>query len=298
MTSLTSILPTAIVALFLSLNVTDAQADPYAVFAQHDDTNPTQIDYSIYETLFEKISTRDTGRTEIYYAAMDGQVVEVLNAYIAQLAQTRVSALSRQEQLAFWLNLKNLLVVATIAGERPGGSIEKLRGAATEPGSGWTRKVLRVEGTPLSIHDIEQEILLRFFASPDLIYGLYQGSKGGPEFPQTPFSGSKVEQQLRERGADFVNARRAVKIRSNEAQVPGIYGWYVDRLFDGNPSSLLAHLRELAEPRLRSRLDQTQDVSYQKHSYKIDEAVIRLAPSQGGGFDYDSGSSGGYQGGS
>lgn len=275
--------------------------DPFEIFSKYDDSNTRFVDYQNYSDLLEKLSTETGGRTAIYYSAMQPQVVAVLNSYTSNLAKLNVSELSRNEQLAYWINLRNLLIIETIALERPRGSIESLRGTPSAPGKAWLQKRIRVLDTDLSIHDIEKNILLRYFADPDLVYGLYQGSRGGPQLPRQAFSGRTIQQQLRELGEAFVNGRRNVKVRSGDAQIPQVYLWYADSLFENPDSSIIEHIKELAKPKLRDRLSKVASVSAQRFSYSADEAQIRL-PSAGPGYNstYDGGGGGNdvYQGGS
>lgn len=289
-----------IIAVLLTAASSEGSEKAFEVFAQHDNTNAQGIGYDVYTKLLEKLSTEVGGRTALYYGAIDQRSAEVFAAYIAELAKLDISKFSKDEQLAYWLNMNNLLVVNTIIAQRSGRAIETLRGDSQNPGAAWKRDQIEVLGVPLSLHDIEQQILLRYFNSPDLVYGMYQGARGGPSLSKEPFEGATVAIQLRELGEDFVNAGRAVKVRSNSAQIPEVYLWYADELFGGDHSAIIDHLKALAKPRLQGQLAKATEVSPQRFSYAIDEAQLRL-PSYGGGDNHSNGSSGlddSYQGGS
>lgn len=286
-------------ALFFAVAASEASEKDFEVFAQHDNTNGQGLKYEVYTKLLDKLSTEISGRTALYYGAVDERSAAVFSTYLSELAKLDIRTLSQNEQLAYWLNVSNLLVVNTIIAERSGRSLEKLRGDSQNPGSAWKREQIEVLGVPLSLHDIEHGILLRYFNTPDLVYGMYQGARGGPSLPREPFEGANVEIQLRELGERFVNSRRAIKVRSSSAQIPEVYLWYADALFGGEHAAIIDHLKERAKPRLQGQLAKANEVSPQRFSYVIDEAQLRL-PSyggdshSGGSSDYDAP----YQGGS
>lgn len=275
-----------------------ANSDPFEIFKHHDETSSARIDYQVYEQFLEKLATTTGGRTQLYYSAMDERSAQLLRTYISELSKIDVTRLSRNEQLAYWLNLKNLLVVSAIVDERPGRSFEKLRGDSQNPGKLWQTNRIAVLDVPLSIHDIEHNILLRHFADPDLIYGMYQGARGGPSLPVEPFEGSRVETQLRERGEQFVNSKRSVKARSQSVQLPEVYLWYLDSLFEGDTGRLLTHIQSLAKSRLKDKLSGKSEVAPLRFSYALDEAQLRLPSYSSGVQDHGDNDYNSYQGGS
>jgi len=201
--------------------------------------------------------------------------VEFLKAYSEALAGLSPSSLSRHEQLAYWLNLRNIMVIQAIAAEPPGRSLKGERGTVAEPGEMWTRKRLTIENVSLSIDDIEKNIILRNFDNPNIIYGLYQGAKGGPALWRKGFSGATIEADLKSLGENYVNERSVIRIRSNKARVPLVYHWYKDTLFNGEDAKVIEHLSGLAKPELRDELEEIADLGERKFSYALDVHEVR-----------------------
>lgn len=123
--------------------------------------------------------------------------------------QTPLNQLSKNEQLAYWLNLYNVTVLDEVIKVYPRKDLETfLLGTAEQPGL-LCQKILSVAGVRLSLDDIQFAILPKQFPEqPELIYGLYQGVIGSPNIPTMAYTGSNVQQQLVKNAAEFINSNR------------------------------------------------------------------------------------------
>lgn len=255
-------------------------SDAFDVFAVSDEANTQSVDYAEFDTFLDTFGIRSGDRLNLYYSAMRPQGVNYLNAYTAALARLEPSKLSRKEQLAYWLNLRNALVIRAIATQPPGRSLKQERGDGDEPGEMWTRKRLAVEGVSLSINDIEQHILLKNFDNPNVIYGVYQGVEGGPAMQSKSFTGRAIDERLEALGRDYVNDRKNVRVRSGSVRVSLIYHWYKDALFQGSDAEVISHIASLAKPNLRENLTGVSSIGEQRFSYSLDEHEVRRQPPQ------------------
>ena len=113
---------------------------------------------------------------------------------------------TRDEQLAFWLNLYNVTVLNEIIKEYPQRNLKKL---VTGKNSILSKKILNVAGIPLSLDDIEYTILKNNYNSdPLIIYGLYQGYIGGPNIRKRAYIGNDVWRALKNNANEFINSNR------------------------------------------------------------------------------------------
>jgi len=120
--------------------------------------------------------------------------------------QAPLKYFSRDEQLAYWLNLYNVTVLNEIIKEYPQRSLKKL---AVGKKSIFTEKILNVAGIPLSLDDIEYTILKNNYdGNPLIIYGLYQGYIGGPNIRKRAYTGGDVWRALKNNAHEFINSNR------------------------------------------------------------------------------------------
>lgn len=250
-------------------------------------TSAFAVDYGPIAVFNEAFGREEGGRLKIAYAATGRQGMDFLEDYVGYLAAVPVSGLSRNDQLAYWLNTRNVLVVEAMSDSRSRRRMAQARGTAAEPGDMWTEKRVTVDGHPLSIDDIERGILLANWAdTPNIVFGLYQGTRGGASLPPAGFDGATVREDLARLGRDFVNSRDGVRVRRGTAEIPEFLVWHEDALFGGDRTALVAHLATLADADTASGLAAATDIRTRSFSYRSDELILReqgVAPSAGGG---------------
>ena len=97
----------------------------------------------------------------VYYRALKLERAK-LDGYINQLATTEPEKLSRNEQIAFWLNAYNALVLHTVIDHypAPGRSTDYPASIRQIPGA-FERLPHRVGGRTLTLDQIEQTVLRR-----------------------------------------------------------------------------------------------------------------------------------------
>lgn len=171
------------------------------------------------------------------------QFLVALNYVLSDLQKIKVSSLNRNEQLAFWLNLRNALVLRTLFKHYP-LTDKEMRALYFGNGKGeavWDQTVISVEERPLSLRDIEN-IILRNWPDPRVLYGFFYGAKEGPFIMNTAFTGKNVYVLLEENAREFLSATFPIKISSREGvTVPAFYEWHLP-IFGGK-AGLLEHLK-------------------------------------------------------
>jgi hypothetical protein len=160
--------------------------------------------------------------------------------------------LSRNEQLAYWLNLYNATLLSEIVKVYPTRSLKSL---LTGKKSILAQKLLTVAGVPLSLNDIQFTILRQNYANDPLImYGFYQGIIGGPNIRKRAYTGENVYRLLEENAVEFVNSNRGTFAESDTV-------FRVSRLYERNAayfrdfeSDLTEHLLKYVEGEERTQL--------------------------------------------
>src|SRR5690554_3718758 len=115
--------------------------------------------------------------------------------------QVPLGAFSRNEQLAYWLNLYNVTLLDEIVKIYPRRNLKKV---LVGKKSILDEKVLTVSGVPLSLNDIEFILRQNYAGDPLVLYGLYQGIIGGPNIRKVAYTGSNVYAALEEIGRAHV----------------------------------------------------------------------------------------------
>jgi hypothetical protein len=188
-----------------------------------------------------------------------------LRAYIASLEAANPVSLSRNEAHAFWINLYNAKTLEVVADAFPVSSIKKINlGGSFLFGSGpWKANILTVNGTELSLDDIEHEIVRALFKDPMSHYGLNCASYSCPNLAASAYTGANVDALLRQNAVAYINHPRGVKVDKGRITASKIYSWYAADF--GGKGKLKDHWMSFAAP----------------------EKAALIAPASISGYDYD-----------
>lgn len=203
--------------------------------------------------------TRSEGNRVFFHEfspAHNSALVKLRKSIEAVSDEIPLSDLSRNEQLAYWLNLHNVAVMAEIARLYP---TKLLRKMVEGKDAVWNKKQMRIGGVPTSIGDIENHIIENW-EDPLVLYGFYMGAVGGPNILTNAFTGNNVRQLLLENADEFVNSLRGVRLWSDTAKVSRLY-YLGARLFPDFQQDLKQHLARFAAPNLKSRILAAQGIS-------------------------------------
>ncbi len=176
---------------------------------------------------------------------------------------------SRDEQLAYWLNLYNVTVLNELVDIYPKSNLKKyLEGKK----SILSEKLLTVAGVPLSLDDIQFTILKNNYDNnPLIIYGLYQGNIGGPNIRKTAYTGKDVWRALKNNAIEFINSNRGTYSKDNDPDVFEVSSLYDrDRAYFPNfNADLTAHLLEYLEGYERTMLTKADTLKPEINDWTI-----------------------------
>ncbi|MFQ5889990.1 MAG: DUF547 domain-containing protein [Gemmatimonadota bacterium] len=144
-----------------------------------------------------------------------------LDAYRRSLRPVDPDALTRNDALAYWINLYNaeILALALDAHREAKGSVFELAGSLDAPR-------VTIAGEPLSLDDIEHGKVRRF-KDPRVHAALVCGSASCPTLRAEPYVGERIEAQLHDQMCRFLAAGGAVADRErNELGLSRIFLWY------------------------------------------------------------------------
>ncbi len=183
----------------------------------------------------------------VYYRALKSDR-RALDAYLATLERTSLDGWSRDEQVAFWLNAYDALVLRTVidrypvAGtsrEYPSKSIRQIPGA-------FERTTHRVAGRTVTLDVIEREIL-GGFGDPRVYLAIGRGSVGGGRLRSEAFTGGGLEEQLQRVAAEFTTRHQLLRVD------PGAQKISVTPILSWREPNFVSAYADRADPRFSAR---------------------------------------------
>lgn len=217
--------------------------------------NYMPVDHTEWNILLSRYVIKDAdGVNKFKYKSFAPQDYVRLNAYIAMLEKTIVSDLVSDVQLAYWINMYNAITVRVILEHYPLDSIRDIRFVWHTRGP-WKKKLTNVEGTVLSLDDIEHRIVRPLFGDNRTHYALNCASISCPNLQTRAYTHDNLEQLLDAAAREYINHPRAVRFNiDNDALiVSSLYKWY-EKDFGANTKQVIEHLMQYAQPALRRQL--------------------------------------------
>jgi hypothetical protein len=163
----------------------------------------------------------------VYYRALRQDHAK-LEAYLAWLAAESVEKAPRAQQLAFWLNAYDALVLKTVIDHYPisrvtpsypAHSIRQIPGA-------FEQLQHRVAGRMVTLDQIEQAIL-PVFKDPRVYLAIGRGAIGGGRLRSEAFAADRVEAQLTEVAAECAGRSQCFTIdaASDSVALSPVFSW-------------------------------------------------------------------------
>lgn len=285
-----------------------SSGSPFGIFKPKARTDKRRLDYQIWDDVLQNIvidfglssrirasrpasgtGTRVvTGHTSPYrlegsriaFGFLNDNYREVLTQYREDLVsianQIDITRLSKDEQLAFWFNLHNVLVIEKIAQEYP----EDVPSTLLFESEGRQlpldeAKFITIRGQALSLRNIREDIVFSNWSDPRVIYGFFRGDIGSPRMLRLAYTANNLEYRLNGSANEFVNSLRGFHEARKERKVSKIYDEAKGFYFPNWEADLVAHIREFAEG------DTLEDLDAEK-PFALDRYETTIADLSGG----------------
>jgi hypothetical protein len=231
------------------------KAELWDRWTAHDPASTATIDHSDWDGLLARyVMAGSDGLNRFDYKGVSPEDRNALKAYIGRLAAVPVSTYARPEQRAYWINLYNALTVDVVLDHYP---VDSIRDIDISPGlfsdGPWGKTLVTVEGTALTLNDIEHRILRPIWRDPRIHYAVNCASVGCPNLAAKAYTSANMEAMLDMAARAYVNSPRGARVGKDGLTVSSIYVWFQDD-FGGDDASVIAHLRHYADVPLKKAL--------------------------------------------
>lgn len=249
------------------------KAEPWPLWEKHDPASTATIDHGPWGRFLASYRRDGTdGIARLAYRAVTPTDRAALEADVARLAALPISGFNRGEQVAYWVNLYNMVTVLTVLRHYP---VKSIRDIGISPGwfakGPWGAKLIEVEGTKLSLDDIEHRILRPIWRDPRIHYVVNCAALGCPDLPATPLTAATTEAMLDAAARAFINHPRGAALESGRLAASSIFVWYASD-FGPTPADVIRHMRQYATPAFYTGLAHIRQVTVDRYDWALNEA--------------------------
>lgn len=204
---------------------------------------------------------------------------ERLPKYLEKLSSTDPDKLSRNEKLAFWINVYNAFTLYVINENYPVESITELHTGGRIIGyllgkTVWDKEFIEINGNKYNLNDIEHKIL-RKMNEPRIHFAIVCASISCPELRNEAFEAGKLDIQLNEQTRKFINdkSRNLFDLKKREAVISKIFTWF-DEDFGNSEKDVLMFIADYLPDEIASDIKNNISkwaVSYMSYDWGLNE---------------------------
>jgi hypothetical protein len=167
-------------------------------------------------------------------AAKDAQALQTLRQ---QLGRANVAAMTPKQQLAYWINVYNVNVVATVVEKYP---VDSIRDISTDPIvrlNVFKKERVPFGGQLLSLDDVEHKKIREVFKDPRIHFAINCAAKSCPPIRPEAYVGARVDAQLDEQAKRFLTGRFGARFSRDgdkvTMRVTKIMEWFGEDFTEG-----------------------------------------------------------------
>ncbi|HUI93585.1 MAG TPA: DUF547 domain-containing protein [Chitinivibrionales bacterium] len=154
--------------------------------------------------------------------AINPRVMDKARTELTSVSRTGIAALSRSDQIAYYINLYNLYTIDLVVRHLP------LKTGIRDIPNPWGVKFIPLLGDTVSLDNIETDILRKQFKDPRIHFALVCASKSCPVLQNTPYTGDSLNAQFKRAASAFLMDTTRNTFSDHSMNVSKIFEWYGD----------------------------------------------------------------------
>ena len=188
--------------------------------------------------------------------------MQAIQSVVDGIAKENVSAMAKQQQLAFYINAYNAWILHEALGKYPTKSVKDALFTF------FTSKRITVAGQQMSFNALEKDTIRSKFGEPRVHFALNCASRSCPPLNRTAFSADKLDGQFETLAKGYVNSEHGVKFNAaaKSADLSKIFDWYKDD-FKADGGALAFINKRRATP-----IPADAKIGYQDYDWNLNEA--------------------------
>lgn len=213
-----------------------------------------QLDFTKWDAFLKK---HVNASGDVHYKAIKADIKSI-DLITNELSAKKVSSsASKNDQLAYWINVYNAYTVKLIADNYPISSIQKLDG-----GKPWDVKRITIEGSKYSLNQIENDIIRATFKDARIHFAVNCGAKSCPPLLNGAYFGKTLDTQLESQTKKFVNNTKYQSIKASQVNISKIFEWY-----GADFGNIIVFLNKYSQ----TKIDANATIKFQEYDWSLND---------------------------
>lgn len=214
----------------------------------------------MYEQWARILATYVDDEGLIDYAGVAGAGRADLDGFMQTLATIDPSGLGEAEQIAFWINAYNALVVYQVAERYPLESVRDV-GALFGLVGGFFKQEYQIANRTMTLDNIEHDVLRPTYNDARIHWTLVCAAFGCPRLIQRPYVAADLDPLLTELSYEFLANPRALFIDAGNdtLYVSSYFDWY-GADFEAEAGDVISYILQYATGDKATWIEENRDV--------------------------------------
>ena len=184
-------------------------------------------DWSGYANILSTVSQGKKDGTDLvlvdYQTLKDNSKLEAVYRQLETFPVDRLT--SREEKMAFYINIYNILALKMVLDHWP---VDSIKDAGNIFRPVWDKPVGKINGKTISLGEIEHKIL-RPMGEPRIHFAIVCASISCPDLRNEPYTAAKLNDQLDNQAQGFLNnGDKGLKVGKKDITISKIFDWFED----------------------------------------------------------------------
>jgi hypothetical protein len=220
---------------------------------------------TVDNTIFNDLLKKHVNNGAVDYAGLKTNEA-MIDRYLKVLEDVTPDKLSRNEQLAFYINAYNAWTIKLVLSGYPG--IKSIKDLATWPNTPWKKEICRINSKVMTLDHIEHNILRPRFKDPRIHFAVNCASKGCPPLGPEAYQGGIIDKQLDDAVKSFINDPKQNYLKGKKLYVSKIFKWFPDDFNNDIAGFVLKYAKNDLKNRLMSKQNRVK-VSFLDYDWTL-----------------------------
>ena len=165
---------------------------------------------------------------------------------------------TREDKLAYWINVYNAFTVKLIIDNYPVKSIRSI-------GAPWGKRFFSLGGEKYNLNEVEHKIL-RKMGEPRIHFAIVCASISCPKLKNKAYTANDLEAQLTSATEEFLTDETKNNLTENKVKISKIFRWF-DKDFKQNNQTIISFINKYVP------IDIAEDakISFNSYDWKLNE---------------------------
>ena len=224
------------------------------------------FDHSIFDQV---LKTYVNNQGLVDYNGITGD--QSFKKYMESLKTAQADTMSRNGQLAFWINAYNAVTIDKVIKWKPKKSVRETFVPGVWSGTKFfTTREHTAAGKLLSQDDIEHEILRKQLKEPRIHFAIVCASSSCPPLPRFAYTEDNVQAKLEEETRKYINSKRGTQIDSakNVLHLSKLFDWFAGD-FEYKSGSVMNFIKPYLDEKTLAFVEQKPKIEFIHYDWAL-----------------------------